>query len=85
MKTTIALLLTSLFFIGCTTNSYQPPCQDFLNKDYTAVYFPIDEGNKWEYSIKNFDEIDRGKDYVLELCGQDTINYFKDSDRSNCI
>ena len=78
----LLLAFLSILIIGCSTNSYQPPCMELESKNLTSLYFPIALGNKWDYSVIRIDGDEKKKEtYELELCEIDTIYYVRNGER----
>lgn len=81
MKKHIIALL-SIIIVGCSSNSYQPPCTELDSDNLTSLYFPIALGNKWSYDVVKYDgDTKVNEDYELELCAVDTIYYVKGGKR----
>lgn len=80
IKITLTLLTTFLLY-SCGTNTFVPPCDQGTNNGYYSNYFPIDEGNKWEYEVTSFDGEERFDTHSFNLCDIDTIFYKIDGQR----
>jgi len=78
----ILITLTVILLYGCRTSGFQLPCTDFDTKDLTSLYFPLEAGNSWTYSVvKNEDGVEKKDEYTLELCDSDTIYYIENGKR----
>ena len=72
----LLLSLITIAIVGCSSNSYQPPCMELESKNLTSLYFPIALGNKWSYDVVKIDGDEKQKEsYELELCEIDTVFY----------
>lgn len=82
----ILIAITTILIVGCKSNGFQPPCNDFQNTGIISQYFPLDDGNSWTYNVvKTEDGKQTSEEYTLKICGSDTIYYKKEGKRTPFI
>ena len=83
MKKYIIAIL-SVIIVGCSSNSYQPPCTELDSDNLTSLYFPVALGNKWSYDVVRYDgDTKVNEDYELDCTdegGTNEFSYYKKVD-----